>query len=142
MKAAIETRIDIHAKPEEVWEVLMNTSEYPEWNPFIKEMTGVVEVGQKLKVKLLGMTFKPIVQKVEVNRKFAWLGKLGIKGVFDGHHQFELIPTAEGTTFIHKEDFKGWLTKWFMRKKAEETQSGFEEMNQALKKRVEEKYHH
>lgn len=139
MKATIETQIDIQANPQEVWKVLMDTAQYPQWNPFVKKLNGIVKVGEKIKIQLPGMRFKPIVQEVTINRKFSWIGKLGIKGIFDGHHQFELLDNGTSTKFIHKEEFNGWLVKWFMKNKSEETKKGFEEMNLALKNRVEQK---
>ncbi|MCB9195421.1 MAG: SRPBCC domain-containing protein [Flavobacteriales bacterium] len=140
MRAVIETKIEIKATPDEVWKVLMNTSEYKNWNPFVKRLTGELLVGQKIKIQLPGMKFKPVVQEIDTNRKFSWLGKLGVKGLFDGHHQFVLIDEGSYTTFIHKEDFNGLLVKWFMKNKAEETKAGFDAMNIALKNRVESSF--
>lgn len=137
MKAKIETQIEISGTPQQAWNVLMDVEKYPQWNPFVKSLTGTLEVGRKIQIKLPGMSFKPIVQEMIENKKFSWLGKLGIKGVFDGYHQFELIDQGTSTLFIHKEEFNGWLVKWFMKNKAEETKRGFEEMNEALKRRVE-----
>ncbi|CAG5080682.1 SRPBCC domain-containing protein [Parvicella tangerina] len=137
MKAEILTEIQINASPERVWEILTKTEDYPNWNPFVKSVTGQLKKGEKITVKLLGMTFKPVVQEVNVNQSFSWIGKLGVKGIFDGHHQFELAPNNAGTLFIHKEYFNGLLTKWFMRKKADETKAAFEAMNNALKLRAE-----
>lgn len=81
------------------------------------------------------MKFRPTVISLERNKKFSWSGKLGIKGIFDGYHQFELIEQGVTTLFVHKEDFSGLLVKWFMKNKADETKHGFEAMNEALKKK-------
>lgn len=137
MKAEIKTQIQINATYQEVWAVLAKTEDYPNWNPFLKSLTGNLIAGEKIKIRLLGMSFKPVVQEVRIGKKFSWLGKLGFKGIFDGYHQFELKPNNEGTLFVHKESFSGFLTKWFMKNKSEETKKGFEEMNLALKNRVE-----
>lgn len=137
MKAKIETQIDIKSTPEKVWEVLIQTSRYPSWNPFVKSLSGTLKVGERIRIQLPGMRFKPVVTGLEVNKRFSWLGKLFITGIFDGHHQFELKDNGDFTTLIHKEDFKGILVKWFMKNKLEETRIQFEQMNLALKRRVE-----
>ena len=37
---SISATIDIVAPPDAVWEVLTDYARYPEWNPFIVEMSG------------------------------------------------------------------------------------------------------
>lgn len=41
----IETEIVIDAKPDVVWNTLMKTDEYEEWNPFVRKLGGKVEKG-------------------------------------------------------------------------------------------------
>ncbi len=57
MAKEIRTEIHIHATPSKVWQVLTDFSSYPEWNPFVKSLTGTVAIGQKIKVTLPGMNF-------------------------------------------------------------------------------------
>lgn len=136
MKAIISTQVEIKARPEKVLQIFMDTDKFPDWNPFIQKLSGPVRVGEKIKVKLPGMSFKPVVMTLEKNKSFSWLVKLGIKGVFDGHHQFEFIDNGESTVFVHKEEFNGILVKWFMKNKSEEIKRGYEAMNEALKNEV------
>ena len=42
----IETEIEIAASPERIWSILMDFSAYPEWNPFIRSLSGDVTPGQ------------------------------------------------------------------------------------------------
>ncbi len=134
----IETTIEINATAKKVWDILMDAAAYPTWNPFIKTIKGKLQVGEKLEVNLQNMTFKPIVQQKQDNAYFAWKGKLGIRGIFDGLHQFELIKLAEDKTkFIHSEEFSGLLVPFLKNKLQKETQPGFEAMNRALKQRAE-----
>lgn len=44
MKATIETQISIQATPQQVWNVLMDVEQYPEWNPFVKKLVGKLAV--------------------------------------------------------------------------------------------------
>lgn len=67
MSAAISTTIDIEASPRAVWDVLIDFTAYPDWNPFMDRIEGTAEVGAKLVVHLAaqgggrGMTFRPTV---------------------------------------------------------------------------------
>jgi hypothetical protein len=100
-------------------------------------------VGERLTNRLQppggkAMTFRPTVTAVEPNRTFEWLGRLGLPGIFDGRHRFELEATASGgTRLVHTEHFRGILVR-FMRKSLDtKTLQGFELMNAALKTRAE-----
>lgn len=83
------------------------------------------------------MTFHPKVTIVEDQRVFEWLGKLGLPGIFDGRHRFELEPTSTGTRFTQTEAFKGLLVRFMRRSLDTQTMEGFEAMNSALKARAE-----
>ncbi len=138
----LHTEIQINAKPEVVWEILTDFDAYPEWNPFVVSLQGETVERARLETQIQppgsrATTFKPTVTKVVRGRYFEWLGKLGIKGLFDGRHQYELVPTADGTKFIQREEFTGILVPLFSRMINGGTKAGFELMNQAIKERAE-----
>jgi len=138
MALEIKTSIKINATPAQVWAVLTNYSEYPNWNPFLTEMSGNFKVGNKVKINAGGMEFKPTVLALDENKELRWLGSLGFKGIFDGEHKFLLVDNGDGTTTLeHSEKFKGILVPFFKKKLNTDTKSGFEEMNMKLKERVE-----
>ena len=138
MALELRTQIMIKAKPEKVWEVLMDFEKYAEWNPFILSIMGKAAVGEKLNVHIQGMKFRPKVKKLALGQNFVWLGHLLFPGIFDGRHSFELEEQADGSThFIHSESFKGILVPLFKKQLMNQTQAGFEAMNEALKARVE-----
>src|SRR3954463_4222030 len=59
------------------------------------------------------MTFTPRVTHVEPGRRLAWLGRLGIPGLFDGAHSFTLEPLDDShTRLVQSESFTGILV-WF-----------------------------
>lgn len=138
----IRTSVAIKAAPSDVWDVLMDFDSYHEWNPFIRSIEGSPVKGASIEV-LLGasgkkpMKFSPVVQESNSPSRFAWLGSFGFKGVFDGHHQFELEEVAEGTLFHQYEDFSGILAPIALPALRKATTRGFTEMNQALKIRAE-----
>ena len=140
----LKTTIEINAAPAKVWQVLLEFEKYPHWNPFIKSIQGNTIVGEKIEVTLhppgqRTMTFKPIILKVEDNRELRWLGHLLFPGVFDGEHAF-IIETLEKSKVIFRQEekFSGILIPIFWKSLYQHTRIGFIEMNQALKKRVEE----
>jgi len=135
MALEINTQVVIKATPERIWNVFTNYKEYTNWNPFIKSITGDVREGNTIKVKLDTMVFKPKVLVFKQNQKLEWKGKLLMPGLFDGKHAFELVHNEDGTTtFIQKERFTGILVPLFKKKLLSDTKSGFEAMNEALKK--------
>lgn len=141
----LRTEINIQSSPEKIWEILTDFPSYPDWNPFIREISGDLSVGNKISVtmEIKGRkpdTFKPVLLSVVPNEKLCWRGKNFIKGIFDGTHHFGIEPFENGTVrFIHGESFKGILSGWILRKIGEKTLAGFEKMNLALKNRAEEK---
>jgi hypothetical protein len=138
----IKTEIAINSNPDKVWSILTNFEKHPEWNPFIKTISGKKKVGEQLIVKIQppgggGMTFKPLILKYEKNKEFRWIGKLLFKGIFDGEHYFKIVDNSNGTTtFIHGEKFSGLLVSLFS-KTLDKTKSGFELMNESLKRESE-----
>src|SRR3712207_5477717 len=116
MRHTLRTEVDIAATPDAVWSCLTTFEDYPEWNPFITSVVGVAAVGQRLTVRLdppggRGITMRPTVTDVVPGRALEWLGRLGMPGVFDGRHRFELHETATGTRFVHSETFNGFLVR-------------------------------
>lgn len=137
----IETRIEIDATPEQVWAVLTDTARFAEWNPFIRELSGELAIGSRLDVHIQppgakGMRFRPTVRAFEPNRELRWLGKVGVRGLFDGEHRFGLESLPGGRTlFTHAETFRGLLVP-FTSGMLANTRAGFEAMNRALRDRV------
>jgi len=139
----LRSQIEIDAPPERVWSVLTHFDGYPDWNPFIRSLAGRCEVGAKLAVRIeppgaRPMTFKPTIRAAAPARELRWLGRLFVPGLFDGEHRLEIEPLEKGRSrFVQSESFSGLLVPLFSRTLAA-TQRGFEQMNVALKRRVEE----
>lgn len=133
------TQIEIKAKAETIWEALIDFDNYNKWNPFITQIEGIPAPRQKLKVKIQKMIFYPTIQIVKPHQKLTWLGKLGIKGLFDGYHYFEIMPIDEHRClFIQGENFIGLLVPFLKKKLQKETRPGFILMNCSLKDYVEQ----
>lgn len=134
--------VEIEAPPAAVWAVLADTDRYSEWNPFVRRLSGELREGAGLDVRITPpggrpMTFKPTVLAVEPQRELRWLGRFLLPGLFDGEHSFELEPLGDGRTrFTQRERFSGILVG-LLKRSLGKTQLGFEQMNAALKSRVE-----
>ena len=137
---SIETRLEIDAPAAEVWSVLMDFQSYPGWNPMIVEITGAPQVGSRLKIRIAmkngrRMTFRPEVVDYVEGRRFAWLGKLGVRGLFDGRHSFAVEDGGAASTLIHGEEFRGLLPP-LLGKVLADTRDSIAAMNEALAREV------
>jgi hypothetical protein len=146
-KKAFSVRIEavtpVDAPVQKAWSVLSDTSAYDSWNPFVKRLDGQLEPGEKIEVSLAlagrkPQTMKPRIVGYEPGRAFEWLGQVGLRGVFDGRHRFELRPLADGgCELVHSEVLSGLLVPFFKRMLTGPTPDAFVAMNEAFKKRVE-----
>ena len=141
MKSVL-TSIDISAPRERVWQVLTDFTDYPEWNPFMRSISGPLRPGEKLSVRIQPpggktMAFKPTILSVENNEELRWRGRLILPGLFDGEHFFRLSSTKDGTSLRHGENFSGLIVQMMGSSTFEQTRRGFAAMNEALKKRAE-----
>ncbi len=134
--------VEIDASPAAVWAVLTDTDAYPDWNPFVRRLSGELREGARIEAQIAppngrSMTFKPTVLTAEPDRELRWLGRFLLPGLLDGEHSFRIEPVAGGRArFIQPERFSGILSG-LLGTTLDKTQHGFEQMNSALKLRVE-----
>jgi len=138
----ITTSIDVDAPPERVWAALTSFDAYPEWNPFIRQASGRLQVGETLTLRMFPaqgrpMTFRPKVLVAEPQRELRWIGRFVLPGVFDGEHSYRLTPIeGGGTRLVQAERFSGVLVP-FVGGIVDRTVNDFRRLNEALKQRVE-----
>lgn len=141
MQYLLNTEIEIAAPPDQVWQHLISMADYGEWNPFIVSVTGTPELGQRLTVRLQppggrGATVRPTVTELSPGRVLEWFGRLGLPGIFDARHRFELQGIDTGTRLVQSESFTGLLVRPMRRSLDGSTRAGFLAMNEALAHRV------
>lgn len=141
-RRALQTEVIIYSSAARVWKELTDFRAYPQWNPFIREVTGVVGQGERLKVQMHAgdrtMTFRPVILAIKPERELRWLGHLLIPGIFDGEHSFVIEPLGEGRVrLVQSETFNGLLVQ-FSGPLLDDTERSFNLMNLALKERVEQ----
>ncbi|MCU1615415.1 MAG: hypothetical protein JWO98_2955 [Frankiales bacterium] len=136
--------VELDAPPEEIWRVLSDTAAHSHWNPFITELHGTLEVGNRIDVRIAPpggrpMSFHPTVTDLEPGRKLGWLGRSVIPGLFDGAHSFTLEPLPDGRTrLVQSETFRGVLVR-FSGSLVQKTGAGFAAMNEALRRQISER---
>ena len=137
----LHTEIVIAASAERVWKELVDFAAYPQWNPLVKEASGELVEGKRLRVRLVAgkreMKVSPKLLKVVPNRELRWRGTLPIPGIFAGEHAFEILPADVGVRFHQWEEFSGLLVPFMVKFIDGDTKRGFEAMNAALKARCE-----
>jgi hypothetical protein len=138
----IETVIEIDAPGERVWSVLTDFAAMPDWNPFLREISGPLVEGGRLSLLVVppgrrGMRFRPTILALRPGRELRWRGRLLLPGLFDGEHYFRLDPLAEDRTrLVHGEIFSGILVGPLAGTLAA-SEAGIAAMNDALKARAE-----
>jgi hypothetical protein len=137
----ISASVDIAASPEEVWAVLADLGSYAQWNPFIQSASGRLAEGETLTLRLVPsqgrpLTFRPRVLVVRPGITLRWIGRLLVPGIFDGTHQFALEEHGGHTRVTQSEKFGGILIP-FTGKTIKQTETDFQNLNRALKQRVE-----
>ena len=139
----LTTQVEIDAPAQVVWDILRDFERYPEWNPFVQQISGAATVGSRLALTVKppggrAMSFAPTVLVADAARELRWLGRVGLPRIFDGEHSFVLQPLGrERVRLVHAECFRGILVPFLWRSLDRDTRAGFEQMNQALKQRAE-----
>ncbi|NJK63167.1 MAG: SRPBCC domain-containing protein [Synechococcaceae cyanobacterium SM2_3_1] len=87
--------IEIHASPGQVWGILTEFSQYPNWNPFLTQIEGELKAGSKLLIQVCSpqgqrFRFKPLLLEVDPERQVKWRGRFLLPGILDGLHTFLL----------------------------------------------------
>jgi hypothetical protein len=139
----ILSEIEIHNFPETVWGILTDFATYEQWNPFINKIVGLAKQGEKLDIYIETPSgkkrrYSPRITKVEEGRELRWFGKSSLPGFLNAEHIFtieELQPNH--VRFIQREVFDGLMTRLFGKGFDKEIRQGFNDMNDALKKRAE-----
>jgi hypothetical protein len=143
----VRSEIEINSYPESVWKILTDFATYDQWNPFINKIIGLPTEGSKIDIYIetasgKNRKYSPRITKVEEGRELRWFGKSSLPGFLNAEHIFtieELQP--ESVRFIQREVFDGLLTRLFGKGLDTDVMQGFQDMNDALKKRAERGSH-
>lgn len=141
--------IDIAAPVQRVWDVLLDGARYPEWNKFIFEVRGELDVPHKpiaMQVRLGRFVTRPVMQVVMVQppgedgEAGRWVHQyadgLARRGWLcsERHHEMTPIEGGAGTRYRTWEDFSGWMRGVVPYRSID---TGFKQQADALRRRAE-----
>lgn len=141
MYRMIDAWIEIDAKPEEIWEALLDFKSWESWNPFIPLVEGNLKIGEYMRIQVTPpgmkpMIFKPKVYEVTPYNKILWGGSF-LKILYRGDHAFLLEPiSVNKTRFRQIERFMGPMVL-LMSSMIKKTEIGYHQMNLSLKEWIE-----
>jgi len=140
----IHTKIEINASRERVWETLTDLASYPEWNPMIRRASGEIKIDARLELYFKppgtkGTTFRPKLIVVEPNAELRWSGRPGVPKLFESEHVFMIEQIEQEKALLaHDMIFYGLLIPLVRERLEQAVRQPFDEMNHALKNRVEQ----
>jgi hypothetical protein len=139
----VRSEVEINSYPEGVWRILTDFATYDQWNPFINKIIGVPTEGSKIDIHIESPSgknrkYSPRITKVEEGRELRWVGKSSLPGFLNAEHIFTIEERQpERVRFTQREIFNGLLTRLFGKSVDTDVRQGFQDMNDALKKRAE-----
>jgi hypothetical protein len=137
----IKGSIDIDAPVGKVWGVLTDLKAYPQWNPFMTQLSGDLKEGSVLDVvvKIPGRKdtkFKTQLVKMVEKKEALFKGAI-IKGLLTSDHLITLESLGENKTRLFQSiTFKGLMSS-FAGGTIRDSQKGLDLMNSAAKVRSE-----
>jgi hypothetical protein len=136
VERGFEHTIEISAQPHTVWDALTRFDAYPVWNPFLA-VEGVPVVGAPLRIRLTPArgrqwVVSPHVVEAVPDERLRWAGRLPL-GLFSGEHGYVIERLPEGGVRVtHRGGYRGLLVR-VLGGVIDQTSSGFERMQRALK---------
>ena len=111
MSYEISSSINIAATPTDVWAVLADLANYPQWHPAFQSVTGELTAGSTLIIKTTSpatgnpITLKVKVLTVEPGSELAWASKL--LGITTIRRRFLLRAADGGTELTQAGTYRG-----------------------------------
>lgn len=112
-KFYVHNEIEIKAKPEVVWEFLIDALKWQSWYKGAKNVSftnpkeTVLNGNSVFNWETMGLKFQSTIKQFEPNRLLAWESK---KKSIQGFHVWLIVPTENGCKLITDESQNGWLT--------------------------------
>lgn len=111
----VYNEIEINAKPEVVWDILVDAKK---WHTFYKGVQSPVEFindtnastlknGLTFKMHTMGLHLEPVMKEFEPNERMAWEVR---RNNLTAYHAWVIVPTANGCRLITPEAQNGFLT--------------------------------
>jgi hypothetical protein len=135
----IKETFEVNESIDKVWEFLTNFAKYPDWNPYLRKVTGEFKVNAPLWVQIHYPFWPPIIVKPQVAAitppySFSWKGSFIIPGWLDGLFLVVLYPLSpEKTRIVIKERLEGvFLLPFFIPALAAQIRISIQKMRDAI----------
>ena len=113
MAISAELSLDVQAKAEKIWDILVDAGSWPSWQGSTSvelSTPGPIKEGSIFIVNLDGMKWNLVVTKAERPRRLIWMGQcIGLKAI----HEWEFSEEQGKTRITSKETLTGWLLLFF-----------------------------
>jgi hypothetical protein len=110
----VYNEIEINAKPEVVWNILINAGE---WHTYYKGVQSpsvvmnsdyhILKDGAVFKMHTMGLHLQPTIKEFVPNQRMAWEVR---RSNLSGYHAWVIVPTETGCRLITAEGQNGFLT--------------------------------
>ena len=134
-----QSSVTIHAPVEKVWNILTDTSAWPQWDPNCERIEGDGSIpGERIKVFTRlkpGVGFSVKVLEVTPNQQLVWGAGMPF-GLFKGERTFQLVSDGARTHFTTREVFSGPMLKLIGRS-IPDLSDAFDQFTAGLKRRAE-----
>lgn len=133
-----ESTVDVDAAPAAVWDVLVDTARWPQWDSGVLGVEGSVALGAKVTVRVEanpGRAFPVKVVELSPPGAMTWRGGMPL-GLFTGTRTYRLSAQGAGTRVVMREEYTGPLAGLVTRS-IPDLQPSFDRFTAGLKARVE-----
>ena len=136
---SFSTSININAAPEDIWALLTDGPNWPDWNTTVDRVEGTIAPGETVTVHAKinpGRAFPVKVSEFVPGERMVWSSRMPL-GLFKGVRTYTLTKQADGSVeFAMREDYSGLMAPMITRS-IPDLQPAFDEFAAALKKRAE-----
>ena len=136
---AFATRMEIQARIDTIWALLLDLPNWARWNTTIDRTVGQIGRGARIQVFVKqspGRAFPLRVTELDAPHRMVWAGGMPL-GLFKGTRVYELEPRAGGSTeFRMREGYTGLLAG-LIEKSIPDLQPSFDEFARCLKRAAE-----
>jgi hypothetical protein len=130
----------IDAPVKEVWNILVNISQWPKWNDGVKDVhiAGDVKTGTEFRWISNGMKIRSRIEKVEEPNRIVWSGRtMGIRAV----HSWVLAEQGNQTEVSTEESFEGLIVRLLSGQMQKTLDGALGQVLGALKREAEKRHH-
>lgn len=132
---------NVNASPDVIWTLLTDAASYPDWNPTVLSIDGVIAKGERIALTSVvnpDRKFKLTVTEFDPPTKMVWADGMPL-GLFKGVRTYTVLPASNGTSeFKMVEVFSGLMEPLISKSIPDMTES-FETFGDAVKRTAEER---